>query len=54
MTNPVPPGQSTTDGGGHGIVGMKERALLLGGTLEAAAVDGTFRIRASLPYRDGP
>jgi signal transduction histidine kinase len=53
VSNPVAPEPSTTDGGGHGLVGMRERALLLGGTLEAAAVDGTFRVRASLPYRDG-
>ena len=53
VSNPVSPGASATEGGGHGILGMKERALLLGGTLEAKAEGGTFRIRASLPYRDG-
>jgi signal transduction histidine kinase len=36
--------------GGHGILGMRERAALLGGTLEAASAGGTFRIRARLPY----
>jgi signal transduction histidine kinase len=35
---------------GHGIVGMRERAALLGGTLDASASNGTFRIRARLPY----
>jgi signal transduction histidine kinase len=35
---------------GHGIVGMRERASLLGGTLEAGARDGRFRVRAELPY----
>ena len=35
---------------GHGIVGMRERAALLGGTLEVSAANGTFRIRARLPY----
>ena len=35
---------------GHGIVGMRERAALLGGTLDVSASNGTFRIRARLPY----
>lgn len=38
------------DTGGHGIRGMRERAVLLGGTLEAErTVDGGFVVRASLP-----
>jgi signal transduction histidine kinase len=37
-------------GGGHGIVGMRERATLLGGTLQARAEDGVFRLHASLPH----
>jgi signal transduction histidine kinase len=36
--------------GGHGLVGMRERAALLGGSLEASARDGRFRVRALLPY----
>ena len=36
--------------GGHGILGMRERAALLGGRLEAASAGGTFRARARLPY----
>jgi signal transduction histidine kinase len=39
-------------GGGHGIVGMRERAALLGGTLEADARDGRFELRAHLPVVD--
>jgi signal transduction histidine kinase len=35
---------------GHGIVGMRERAALLGGTLDVSASNGTFRIHAQLPY----
>jgi signal transduction histidine kinase len=35
---------------GHGIIGMRERASLLGGTLEAGARDGRFRVQARLPY----
>jgi len=39
------------DGSGHrGIVGMRERARLLGGTLDAGPLpDGGFRVRADLP-----
>ena len=40
-------------GNGHGIVGMRERAVLLGGSLEAAAATGVFRVRARLPYGGG-
>jgi signal transduction histidine kinase len=39
--------------GGHGLVGMRERAALLGGSLEAVASDGRFRVRARLPYDAG-
>lgn len=31
-------------------MGMRERAALLGGSLEAGARDGVFRLRARLPY----
>ena len=37
-------------GAGHGIVGMRERASLLGGSLDAGASNGVFRVRARLPY----
>ena len=50
VTNPTPPGSAARDGGGHGIVGMRERAQLLGGSLEAGASNGFFRVRARLPY----
>ena len=29
---------------------MRERAALLGGTLDVSAANGTFRIHARLPY----
>jgi len=32
---------------------MRERASLVGGTLETAARDGRFHVHATLPYRDG-
>jgi signal transduction histidine kinase len=49
VTNPTGPG-SSTGADGHGIVGMRERAALLGGSLQAGASDGRFRVQASLPY----
>src|SRR6266511_4077000 len=39
-------------GSGHGIVGMRERALLLGGSLDAGPrLDGGFQVVARLPVR---
>lgn len=49
VSNPTGPHRAPA-GSGHGIVGMRERALLLGGTLEAGASDGVFSVRARLPY----
>jgi signal transduction histidine kinase len=44
----APPGSG--NGAGQGIVGMRERARALGGTLEAGPrPEGGFRVRASLP-----
>ncbi len=38
---------------GHGLIGMRERTALYGGTLEAGAgEDGGFRVRAVLPLGD--
>jgi signal transduction histidine kinase len=39
--------------GGHGIQGMRERAVLLGGSLEVHRGDGSFRVHARLPYMVG-
>jgi signal transduction histidine kinase len=54
VRNEAPAGRPASapapDTGGHGIRGMKERAALLGGTLEAGRTDdGGFAVRASLP-----
>ena len=50
ILNPVGRGGGArTDGGGHGLIGMRERVALLGGGLEAAARDGRFEVRARLP-----
>jgi signal transduction histidine kinase len=53
VTNPLPVGAEAVNRAGHGIVGMRERALLLGGSLDAGPADGGFRVRALLPYREG-
>ncbi|MER7703391.1 histidine kinase [Kitasatospora sp. NPDC097605] len=46
---PVRPAQ-ILPGGGHGLVGLRERAQLLGGSLTAGPTpDGGFEVRADLP-----
>jgi len=53
----VMPGSGVAQGGarGHGIVGMRERALLLGGTLDARPrPGGGFRVVAHLPTEGEP
>jgi signal transduction histidine kinase len=50
VTNPVPAGGAPRSGGGHGLVGMRERATLLGGSLQADRANGAFRLRVRIPY----
>ncbi len=54
VSNPLPAG---ANGGapesGHGILGMRERAALLGGHLTAGRRGGRFRVHAELPYNGG-
>ena len=50
VTNPVPTDGAPRPGGGHGLLGMRERATLLGGSLEVERVDGAFRVHARIPY----
>ena len=50
VTNPTPAIVDSSTSGGHGLVGMRERATLLGGTLTAKQENGTFCVRAALPY----
>ncbi|MEN8131807.1 MAG: sensor histidine kinase [Pseudomonadota bacterium] len=48
-------GATILPGSGHGIVGMRERALLLGGSLDAGPrPGGGFRVAAHLPIREEP
>jgi signal transduction histidine kinase len=54
VTNPVPIDSPTRTGGGHGLIGMRERATLLGGGLDAERSNGTYRVRARVPYGGHP
>jgi signal transduction histidine kinase len=52
IANPMGPDRDderTTSG--YGVLGMRERAALLGGTLDANASRGMFRVHARLPYQ---
>jgi len=43
------------DGGGHGIIGMRERATMLGGNLQAGPTEkGEFLVTAALPLDNKP
>jgi signal transduction histidine kinase len=48
VRNEIVPGTPQPNGG-HGLIGMHERATLLGGSLSAGAEDGTFTVHAVLP-----
>jgi signal transduction histidine kinase len=50
VTNPLGEEPATRPGGGRGIAGMRERATLVGGSLEARRDRDGFRVRAVLPY----
>jgi signal transduction histidine kinase len=54
VVNDPPPGPAEppleASGTGHGLVGMRERVRLVGGTLEVGPLpDGGFRVAARLP-----
>ena len=48
VVNP-PSDHPGTPGGGYGLVGMRERAELLGGALEAGETEDGFRVRLRVP-----
>jgi len=51
VRNPLPPHRTTPRwSGGAGLVGLTERVHLAGGQLDHQAIDGEFRLRASLPW----
>ncbi len=48
------PGTVPSEGGGHGIIGMRERATMLGGHLQAGPTEkGEFLVTAALPLDNG-
>jgi signal transduction histidine kinase len=49
VANPVGRDRAARRADGHGVVGMRERASLLGGRLEAGLRDGRFLVHALLP-----
>jgi len=53
VSNPLRRDRTTrAGGGGHGVIGMRERAVLLGGSLDARASDRRFEVHARLPLAE--
>jgi signal transduction histidine kinase len=50
VANPVTTHVEPRPGGGRGIAGMRERAKLLGGSLQAGRNGSRFELHAQLPY----
>jgi signal transduction histidine kinase len=52
VRNPLGPGGLNGHGAGRGLAGMRERVRVYDGDLTAAAVDGEWVVRASLPLAE--
>ncbi|WP_164903793.1 sensor histidine kinase [Nonomuraea polychroma] len=50
VTNPVRANGARRHSGGHGLIGMRERATLLGGSLDVEPACDAFRVHARIPY----
>jgi signal transduction histidine kinase len=53
ISNPIQAGSDDDAVQGHGILGMRERAQLLGGRLDAGFSNGRFREHTQVPYVGG-
>lgn len=54
VVNPLTSERTSVDSTGHGLIGMRERAGLYGGRVEAARMpSGAFRVHAVLPLGQG-
>ena len=51
ISNPESDDTARRPNGGHGLIGMRERATLLGGSLDTERANQTFRVRAQIPYK---
>ncbi|MEO3809194.1 histidine kinase [Sphaerisporangium sp. B11E5] len=52
VVNPVHGPGLSRSGGGHGLIGMRERVTLIGGSLDAGRDGATYRVHARVPYGD--
>ena len=53
VSNELPEAAATNGSGGHGLPGMRERARIYGGTIEAAPDGDRYVVRATLPIHGG-
>jgi signal transduction histidine kinase len=51
VVNPCSLANRNGDRGGRGLIGMRERVLLLDGTFDAGRRDATYRVQARIPLR---